>query len=125
MRAEHLEYSLATLAWTDDPSRNPNWHRETIDERAALAVLRSVVFRHLGRTDQAKAQLGEHVLCHDWVLYKVPLHDNWVGPAAHYEMAVNLWQERDGSAEDAVRVREAAVLVEKVSRWEKFDLNAR
>ena len=125
MRREHLEQSLSILAWTDDASRHPNWHRESIDERAALALLRSVVFRHLGNTSQAKALIGEHVLCHDWVSYKVPLHDNWVGPVAHYELAVNLWRERDGSPEDAARLREAAALLERVSRWEKFDLNAR
>ena len=125
MRTEHLNLSLSVLAWADDPSRNPNLHRETIDERATLALLRSVVYRHLGDTGQAKAQLGEHVLCHDWASYKVPLHENWIGPIAHYELAVILWRERDGSAEDTARVKEAAVLLEKVSRWEKFDLNAR
>ena len=125
MRSDHVEKSLSVLSWTDDPYRNINWYRESIDERADLALLRSVAFRCLGKTDLAKAQLRENIFCHDWTAYKYPLYDSWVCPVGHYEMAVNIWKERNDSPEDGTRLKECAALIEKVSRWEKFDLNAR
>lgn len=40
-------------------------------------------------------------------------------------MAINFWQERDGTAVDKERLRECSKYVEKVANWEDFDLQAR
>ncbi|KAK5201422.1 Mitochondrial outer membrane protein iml2, partial [Cryomyces antarcticus] len=46
MRPEHLETSLARLAWSQS-SANPLWAREGLDEHAILHVLRAATLRNL------------------------------------------------------------------------------
>lgn len=125
MRPEQLQVSLERLAWSEDPATNPQWVNEGLEERAALAVLRAAVLRRLGKHAEAMTQLREEILCHAWPEFKGPLKDAWPCPVAHYEMAVNLWQVRDGSDQDRARVRECSEWLEKVARWESFELDAR
>ena len=125
MRASHLQLSLERLSWSDDASANPNWSREDLDERAILAVLRAAVLRRLDRNEEAMQLLKKEILYHTWQEFKGHLRDTWPCPVAHYEMAVNVWKTRDDSVEDAERVRDCAQWLEKVAKWESFELDAR
>jgi hypothetical protein len=93
MTAAQLEHSLRNLAWSEDPTQNPHWKKESLDEHAILAVLRASIYRNMRRHEEAKVLLKE-VLCHDKALFKGPDKDDWTAPTAHYEMGVNLWMQR-------------------------------
>ena len=122
MAGAHLEASLASLRWSEDPALNPLWAREAPDERAVLAVLRAAVLRSLGRFDDAKRILQQDVIAHDKALFKGHLRDDWTAPTACYEMGVLLWVQGGGSSES---VRECAEWVDKVAKWEGFSMDAR
>ncbi|KAF2094725.1 hypothetical protein NA57DRAFT_79894 [Rhizodiscina lignyota] len=122
-RVDHLEKSLECLAWSES-EHNPHWEKEGIDERAMLSMLRAVCLRHLKRGDEAKEILTS-VIAHDWAQFKGGHKDNWPCPIAHYEMAVNLWEERDGTSDDKERLQECSKWLEKVANWESYDLDTR
>ncbi|KAL2221251.1 outer membrane protein iml2 [Thermoascus aurantiacus ATCC 26904] len=149
MTTEQLEESLRKLSWSDSDA-NKNWHREGLDEKAILALLRAAVLRALRRHDEAKELLQSQILQHDRALFKGHLKDDWTCPAAHYEMAANLWMERPtyvaihgtaGSSSTAApaegtagpdaeklerqKVRECKEYLEKAAKWESYELDAR
>lgn len=146
MTTDQLEESLQNLAWSESDA-NKNWSREGPEEKAILQLLRAAVWRSMRKHDLAKDSLQNSVLSHDKTLFTGHLKDNWVHPAAHFEMAANLWMERpnyiavhgDGSgtppAEASKRegssqlekqkVRECKEYLEKASRWESYELDAR
>ncbi|KAL1954659.1 hypothetical protein VTO42DRAFT_853 [Malbranchea cinnamomea] len=145
MSNKHLEDSLKNLAWSES-AENKMWSRETIDEKAILALLRASILRALRRHEESKKLLESEILCHDRSAFKGPLKDDWTLPTAHYEMASNLWMERyayqsihvnkkDGAekddqnrlreAHDWEKVQECKKHVEKVAKWESFELDAR
>ncbi|KAJ5630835.1 Inclusion body clearance protein iml2 [Penicillium longicatenatum] len=93
MTDSQLEESLERLAWCES-EENPTWSREGAEGQAILDLLRAAVYRSLCKTEEAKEMLKTKVLNHDKALFKSHLNDNWVLPAAHYEMAANLWKER-------------------------------
>lgn len=126
MNDAQLATSMAALDWSPDTSANRTWHRESLDERAILAVLRAAVLRNARRHDDARAVLKKEIIAHDRALFKGHLKDDWTCPTAHYEMAANLWMEREGSVErDRDRMRECGEWLEKVARWEGYELDAR
>lgn len=140
-----LEISLANLSWSES---NPHWTREGTDERAILALLKSAVLRNQRKHDEAKEMLRTHILCHEPAAFQGPNQDNWTAPTAHYEMAVNIWMERNeyikqygtqlvdpesanqkithsDLAGDAERVAECKKYIEKAKAWGKYELDAR
>jgi len=165
-----LEESLKNLAWSES-SENKTWHRESLDEHAILALLRAAVLRSLRRHDEAKELLRSQILRHDRATFKGNLKDDWTCPAAHYEMAANLWMERSScqetplsatsgkqkpsrpgssarsisgtngiesglsasekstddtqEAHDRQKVQECKEWLEKVAKWEGYELDAR
>lgn len=121
---KHTERSLESLAWSAS-EHNPHWTKEGIDEHAILSVLRATCLRHLKRHDEAKEILKTEVISHDWAQFKGGHKDNWPCPIAHYEMAVNFWQERDGTSSDKERLQECSKWLEKVANWESYDLDTR
>lgn len=166
MSTAQLQDSLKRLEWSES-SENKTWHREDLDEKAILALLRGGILRSLRRHDESKETLRAGILCHDKAMFKGHLKDDWTCPTAHYEMASNLWMERysyrpargevlpirgdengTGSpdkasangangedtsdelnesheAHDRAKVRECGEWIEKVARWEAFELDAR
>jgi hypothetical protein len=145
MDNEQLERSLANLAWSES---NPHWQKEGLDEKAILALLKSVVLRNQRKHSEAKALLRAEILCHEPTAFKGLHRDDWTAPTAHYEMAVNLWMERHeyiqqfgtelvdpesarrqitnpDLAGDAELVAECKKWVEKARGWEKYELDAR
>lgn len=119
MRAEHLEDSLKVLQNTANTEKDP------FDEQAIQSFLTSVVLSRLGKTAESKARLQSDILSHDWAQFKGQLKDNWTLPVAHYEMAVNLWVECGGEEGSRAQLQECSDWVEKVARWESYDLDAR
>ena len=140
-----LERSLENLAWSE---ANPHWKNEGLDEKAILALLRSVVLRNQRKHNEAKALLRTEILCHEPAAFKGQNRDDWTAPTAHYEMAVNLWMERHeytkqfgtemvdpesarrqithpDLAGDGKLVAECKKWVEKARGWEKYELDAR
>ena len=146
----HLEDSLTNLAWSEDPSRNPHWTREDLDEKAILALLRAVVLRNMRRNEEAKALLRKQIIAHEAHLFKGHHKDDWTAPVAHYEMAVNLWMEREeyirrygaglaganpqaqedardkrNDRSDQSLVAEAKEWIEKAKNWGGYEMDAR
>ncbi|KAF2447415.1 hypothetical protein P171DRAFT_482156 [Karstenula rhodostoma CBS 690.94] len=127
MRDTHLDVSLANLAWSESPS-NPHWARESLDEKAILALLRAACLRSKGQTSEAKQVLQRDIIAHDRALFRGQNRDTWTAPCARYEMAACIWREADaeGRPEQHGEMLEACkrYLVE-VSAWESYDLDAR
>ena len=146
MSTSMLNKSEKNLAWSENSKR---WVEEDPDEVAALNLLRAVVLRNLRQHEKAKALLKDKLLGVDYRAMKGPNREEWIGPAAHYEMAVNCWQQRTGYTAlhgetlatervtagedrpkvdlkyDAKVVQEAKQYAEKVKAWEAYELDAR
>ena len=132
MNRDQLAASLDALAWSEDPLKNTTWFREGLDEKAILAVLRAGVYRNQRRWDDAKTLLKAEVIAHDKALFKGQFKDDWTAPTAHYEMGAILWAQRGdgndaGKGEDRelVLVTEAQEWVDKASKWDGYELDAR
>lgn len=146
MTPSHLEESLSRLAWCESEA-NKTWSREGPEEKAILQLIRAAVHRSLHNYEEAQQILKTRVLNHDKSLFKGHLKDDWVLPAAHFEMAANLWMERPtyqalhglsdkasaetGSSEgkhpgkEKELVRECKSYLDHAARWESYELDAR
>jgi len=127
MRTDHLETSLENLAWSESAA-NPHWEKETLDERAILAILRASTYRNMGRTAEAKAILEKDVIPHDKLLFTGNFKDNWTAPCARYEMAANLWREADADGQPGQHMdvlNKCRDWLQEVTTWGGFDLDAR
>lgn len=154
MTGEQLTESLTRLAWCES-DKNKTWSREGPEEKAILDLIRAAVLRSLHTHGEAKEILKTLVLHHDKALFKGHLKDDWVLPAAHFEMAANLWMERptfqalhgvsgaektdvvssgssspveSGTSEQQSErqlVRECKDHLEQAARWESYELDAR
>ncbi|KIW91036.1 uncharacterized protein Z519_07930 [Cladophialophora bantiana CBS 173.52] len=138
-----LRKSLDNLAWSES---TPYWDKEDVDEYAILDILRAVIFRNLRRHEESTGLLKRKLLSQGAHEFRGSNKDDWMAPAAHHEMAVNLWMQRTGYtlqhgaafvrdcseqtppldlAHDAKLVQEAKYHLEKAKGWEKYELDAR
>lgn len=144
MTPEQLQESLSRLAWCESEA-NKTWSLEGPEEKAMLELLRAVVHRSLNDHDEAKKILQTRVLSQDKSVFKGNLKDDWVLPAAHFEMAANLWMERPiylaahGSSSTKIlerppasqvdlereQVRECKECLDRAARWESYEMDAR
>ncbi|KAJ4353352.1 Mitochondrial outer membrane protein iml2 [Didymosphaeria variabile] len=127
MRNCHIDTSLASLAWSES-AENPHWAKESLDEKAMLALLRAACLRSKGETDGAKETLLKEIISHDRALFKGHNKDSWTAPCARYEMAANIWREadKDGRPEEhREMLEECKKYLLEVSGWESYDLDAR
>ncbi|PPJ56338.1 hypothetical protein CBER1_00748 [Cercospora berteroae] len=123
MSPAHLQESMARLAWSHD---QPTWPGEAPDEKAICAVLHATVLRNLGKTEEAKTMLGEHVFCYEpHQITASDQADNWPLPVAHYELSVCHWNEAGGQDGDAAKLKLCSDELAKVERWGSFELDAR
>ena len=109
MDTSQLEQSLSQLSWSETSS--PHWKREGPDEKAILSILYGTTLRNLQRYEEAKKHLRAGVLSYDKNELKGGLKDDWMAPAANYEMGVNCWMQRGEARKDG---REA-----EVTKWVK------
>lgn len=127
MRDDHLDTSLASLAWSES-TENSYWAKESLDEKGILALLRAACLRSKGATAEAKEVLQKEIIGHDKTLFKGHNKDAWTAPCARYEMAANVWREADidGRPEKhAEMLEECKRYLLEVSGWESYDLDAR
>ncbi|KAA8652109.1 hypothetical protein EYZ11_009482 [Aspergillus tanneri] len=144
MTTDHLEESLRKLAWSESDA-NKNWTREGAEEKALLQLLRAAVWRSMRKHNEAKELIQTSVLSQEKSVFTGHLKDNWVLPAALFEMAANLWMERPGyivhgkesrefvetardessASVERKKVRECKEYLDKASRWESYELDAR
>lgn len=145
MTSDQLKESLSRLAWYESEA-NRTWSREGPEEKAILDLLRAAVHRSLRNHDEAKKILQTHILSRDKSVFKGHLKDDWILPAAHFEMAANLWMERPTylalhglsstktsehpatSQADVVEkemVRECKEFLDTAARWESYEMDAR
>ena len=130
MSHKDVEESIKCLSWNDNLEQNPQWAKEDAEEKAILCTLRAIAYRAMGEHGKAKELLQKEILPQDRSLFKGPLKDDWMLPTAHYEMAANLWQERDRGADEGTErnrklVGEADDWLSKASKWERYTLDAR
>ena len=129
MDNSQLQTSLDRLTWSE--TSNPHWHRESVDERAILALLHGATLRNLGRYNDAIAAHRNGVLNVDKAELKGGFKDDWTAPASHYEMGVICWMQRGEAAkrgdlkEEERLVRECEGWVDKAAKWEAYELDAR
>lgn len=149
MTDSQLEESLERLAWCESEA-NPTWSREGAEGQAIVDLLRAAVYRSLRKSQEAKELLKTKVLNHEKSLFKTHLYDNWVLPAAHYEMAANLWMERptyralhgssgiaqtpqnaeppgtsDVTEAEGKLVHDCKQHLETAAKWESYEMEAR
>ncbi|KAJ5279866.1 Outer membrane protein IML2 mitochondrial/Tetratricopeptide repeat protein 39 [Penicillium angulare] len=93
MTEGQLHESLDRLSWCESEA-DKTWSREGPEEKAIMDLLRAAVYRSLRRHEEAKQILKTKVLNNEKSIFKGHLKDDWVLPAANFEMAANLWMER-------------------------------
>ncbi|KAK9848974.1 hypothetical protein MYU51_015077 [Penicillium brevicompactum] len=141
MTDQQLEESLTRLEWCESEA-NKTWSREGPEEKAILELLRAAVLRSLNRFGEAKETLAANVLNNEKATFKGQLKDNWVLPAAYFEMAANYWMERptyqklhggsektpagsENTESERKQVRECRECLEHAASWESYELDAR
>lgn len=138
MTRSQLEESLSRLAWCES-TENKTWSREGPEEMAILELLRAAVLRSLHKHDEAKQVLKTKVLTNEKSLFKGHLKDDWVLPAAHFEMAANVWMERptyqslhklspnvsEKPEQERKLVQTCKEHLDHAARWESYELDAR
>ncbi|PHH60152.1 hypothetical protein CDD81_2070 [Ophiocordyceps australis] len=137
MAAQELQRGVDNLAWarcTASPDVVQRI-RQDQDEAAVRAVCLAALLRAQGKLDEARAELQDHVLSHERAIFKGTHKDDWVYPAAVYEMGVIAWVEccnpPAGEPEAKVaayrreRLDECEAQLEKVRVWEAFVLDVR
>lgn len=127
MRDDHLQVSLANLAWSESAA-NPHWEKEGLDERCILNVLRAATLRNMNRTAEAKIILEKEILPADRTLFIGNLKDNWTAPCARYEMAANIWREANADGEPETKSQQLTQVrdwLDEVTKWGGFDLDTR
>ncbi len=126
MNPSQLQASLAALLWSENTSSNPGWTREGSDEHALLSLLRGVILRNICQWEQATEVLKKGVLSIDKFELKGGFKDDWIGPAAHYEMGVICWMRRtEFGDQECSWVKECESWVEAAAKWEAYELDAR
>lgn len=124
MNPSQLEASLGALALSES---SPTWARETSDEKGIHSLVRAVIFRNLDQWNKATEFLKTGILSIDKTELKGGFRDDWVAPAAHYEMGTICWMRRKASGIDQERtwVKECETWVETAAKWESYELDAR
>lgn len=148
MGMDGLQESLRKLASPENQSK-----LRDEDDKAISYLLEAAILRALRKHTEAKDVLKQKVLVLDRNIFKGHLRDNWVLPAAHFEMAVNLWmerpsyvpthiapwdstdyaqkqeenkkQEKQTIAIERKLVQECDEHLEKAARWESYELDTR
>lgn len=98
------------------------------DEIAVWAICRASILKGLGRIDEARTLLEEHVTSKDKALFKGQDKNDWVMPTAIYELATLSWMECSASDDVETRKEKAEAcreLLNKAKAWEAYTLDAR
>ncbi|KAL7823172.1 hypothetical protein V8C26DRAFT_110256 [Trichoderma gracile] len=108
--------------------------QEEKDEMGVWAVGRASLLRGAGKLDEARTLLQDKILAYDKSVFKGTMKDDYVMPAAIYEMGAISWTEccnpPEGTKEDILEYRRKKMLeceeqINKVKVWEAYVLDAR
>ncbi|KAH7127442.1 hypothetical protein EDB81DRAFT_142076 [Dactylonectria macrodidyma] len=131
-----LERGMANLKWercTAKPEVVEAMKKE-VDEMGIWALLTGTLLKRMGKYDEARALLQERILSQDRLLFKGTTRDDYVPPAANYEIASIAWVEccnpPEGTVEDIAAYRRAKFdecqkQLDIVKGWEIYHLDAR
>ncbi|KAH7131607.1 hypothetical protein B0J13DRAFT_107270 [Dactylonectria estremocensis] len=131
-----LERGMANLKWercTAKPEVVEAMKKE-IDEMGIWALLTGTLLKRMGKYDEARALLQEHILSQDRLAFKGTTRDDYVPPAANYEIGSIAWVEccnpPEGTVEEIAAYRRAKFdecqkQLDIVKAWEVYHLDAR
>ncbi|KAG9254418.1 uncharacterized protein F5Z01DRAFT_674159 [Emericellopsis atlantica] len=130
MNETELANAVDTLSWERCTcgDKGVELMKSELDEMGTWAVCMSSVKRQQGDYVAARGHLNEHVLLHDRAVFKGPTKNDFVLPAAEYEVGAIAWEECGAAQDDTVRkerLEECAAQLEKVKNWEAFTLDMR
>ncbi|KAI2620801.1 breast cancer protein [Xylaria nigripes] len=128
MQPAELENAMGILSWDrfTCPEENRSEIQGQTDERAMRDLCYAAILRNLGKFDEARAKLND-ILKLDKSDFRGPTSDDYILPAAHYEMAVLIWAEKQTGtpAETKKRIDDCQSWLNKVSKWGPYVLEAR
>ncbi|KAL6699773.1 hypothetical protein J3F84DRAFT_393082 [Trichoderma pleuroticola] len=136
MGTEHLEKGLDYLDWERCTASKENIAKIQAeqDEMAVWAVSRASLLRGAEKLDEARALLNEKVVDLDRSVFKGASKDDYVLPAAIYELGAIAWAEccnpPEGEEKEVLEYRRKKMLeceeqINKVKVWEAYVLDAR
>ncbi|KAI3331747.1 breast cancer protein [Xylariaceae sp. AK1471] len=128
MQPAELERAVDCLSWdrlTCSQETCGNIQAET-DEVALHDLCLAAILRNLERFDEARTKL-QAVLTIDKSAFKGQTKDDYIPPAAHYEMAVLVWVEGQTNtpAETKKKIDDCQSWLDKVAKWEAYLLDGR
>ncbi|KAL7913960.1 hypothetical protein GGI35DRAFT_231059 [Trichoderma velutinum] len=136
MGTEQLEKGLDFLNWERCTASKENLDKIQAekDEMAVWAVSRASLLRGAEKLDEARALLKEKVIDLDRSVFKGAAKDDYVLPAAIYELGAIAWAEcsnpPEGEEKEILEYRrkkmqECEEQINKVKVWEAYVLDAR
>ncbi|KAJ4856003.1 hypothetical protein T069G_09371 [Trichoderma breve] len=136
MATEHLEKGLDYLNWERCTASKEDVTKIQAekDEMAVWAVSRASLLRGAEKLDEARALLNEKVVDLDRSVFKGASKDDYVLPAAIYELGAIAWAEccnpPEGEEKEILEYRRKKMLeceeqINKVKVWEAYTLDAR
>ncbi|KAF7533552.1 hypothetical protein G7Z17_g13500 [Cylindrodendrum hubeiense] len=131
-----LERAMANLKWERCTAKEEvvEAMKKEVDEMGIWALLNGTLLKRMGKYDEARALLEEHILKQDKYAFKGPTRDDYVPPAANYEVASIAWVEccnpPEGTVEEIAAYRrkkfdECQKQLDIVKVWEVYLLDAR
>ncbi|KAF2153064.1 hypothetical protein K461DRAFT_277847 [Myriangium duriaei CBS 260.36] len=130
--AKHLEAGLARVEWF---KVGDGVAGKEHDEVVAYYVLKGTLLQRLGRGEEARALLADNVASEELTTYKSKVGghaETWPLPVGCYELAVCAWEDYltlvNGGGDELVKeekLHECRGWVDKVAKWEGYDLDAR
>ncbi|KAI1346440.1 outer membrane protein Iml2/Tetratricopeptide repeat protein 39 [Xylaria sp. FL0043] len=128
MNPGELENAAQYLSWErlTCSEKTRDQIQAEIDERALHDLCHAGILRNLNKFDDARSKL-QQVLKLDKAAFKGSTKDDYIPPAAHYEMAVLAWVEgRTGTpAETKKKIEDCQSWLDKVARWDSYVLDGR
>ncbi|TFB02203.1 Mitochondrial outer membrane protein IML2 [Trichoderma ghanense] len=136
MGKEQLEKGLDYLNWERCTASKEAVAKiqEEKDEMGVWAVSRASLLRGAGKLDEARTLLQDKILAHDKSVFKGTMKDDYVMPAAIYELGAIAWTEccspTEGQREQLLEYRRKKMLeceeqINKVKVWEAYVLDTR
>ncbi|CAM1510655.1 Fc.00g009900.m01.CDS01 [Cosmosporella sp. VM-42] len=136
MGPAELERAMGNLKWERCTAKSEvvDGMKEEVDEMGLWALVEATLLKRLGKFDEARALLQEHVLKHDRAAFKGPTKDDYILAAATYEMGSIAWAEccaPPAGTEEEVReyrhkkLDECQKYLDITKVWEAFVLDAR
>ncbi|KAH6971006.1 hypothetical protein BKA56DRAFT_621797 [Ilyonectria sp. MPI-CAGE-AT-0026] len=131
-----LERAMANLKWERCTAKEEVLEaiKNEVDEMGIWALLNGTLLKRMGKYDEARAVLQEHILKRDRYTFKGPTKDDYVPPAANYELASIAWAEccnpPEGTVEEIAAFRrqkfdDCQKQLDIVKTWEVYLMDAR